>query len=148
MKVFKMLIMSACTIVSVALFAQNSPQQASKAPVQKSEQVKFQCPMKCEGDKTYDKAGKCPKCGMALKEQAVKAAVFSCPMQCEGDKTYDKAGKCPKCGMALKEKAAATTVFSCPMQCEGDKTYDKAGKCPKCGMALKEKKAAHSNHKH
>ena len=29
-------------------------------------EVKYQCPMKCEGDKTYDKPGKCPKCGMDL----------------------------------------------------------------------------------
>lgn len=28
----------------------------------------FACPMKCEGDKTYPQAGKCPKCGMALAE--------------------------------------------------------------------------------
>ncbi len=28
----------------------------------------FACPMKCEGAKTYPSAGKCPKCGMALKE--------------------------------------------------------------------------------
>ena len=28
----------------------------------------YQCPMKCEGDKTYTEEGKCPKCGMALKE--------------------------------------------------------------------------------
>ncbi len=28
----------------------------------------YQCPMKCEGEKTYDKIGKCPKCGMDLKE--------------------------------------------------------------------------------
>ena len=28
----------------------------------------FACPMKCEGDKTYAQAGKCPKCGMALAE--------------------------------------------------------------------------------
>lgn len=28
----------------------------------------YQCPMKCEGDKTYDKAGKCPACGMDLEE--------------------------------------------------------------------------------
>ncbi|MBI1827261.1 MAG: hypothetical protein HY287_03665 [Planctomycetes bacterium] len=27
----------------------------------------YQCPMKCEGEKTYDKPGKCPKCGMELK---------------------------------------------------------------------------------
>ena len=30
--------------------------------------TKYQCPMKCEGDKTYDESGKCPKCGMNLKE--------------------------------------------------------------------------------
>jgi hypothetical protein len=28
----------------------------------------FACPMKCEGDKTYPAAGKCPKCGMDLVE--------------------------------------------------------------------------------
>jgi len=28
----------------------------------------FACPMKCEGDKMYAQAGKCPKCGMALTE--------------------------------------------------------------------------------
>ncbi|HKJ41736.1 MAG TPA: heavy metal-binding domain-containing protein [Sunxiuqinia sp.] len=26
----------------------------------------YQCPMKCEGDKTYDAPGKCPVCGMYL----------------------------------------------------------------------------------
>src|ERR1044072_3786586 len=30
--------------------------------------VKYQCPMKCEGEKTYDKAGKCPMCQMDMKE--------------------------------------------------------------------------------
>jgi len=28
--------------------------------------MKYQCPMKCEEAKTYDKPGKCPKCGMTL----------------------------------------------------------------------------------
>lgn len=28
----------------------------------------YQCPMKDEGDKTYDKPGECPKCGMDLEE--------------------------------------------------------------------------------
>ncbi|MEO7306841.1 MAG: heavy metal-binding domain-containing protein [Ferruginibacter sp.] len=73
----------------------------------------YQCPMKCEGDKTYDKAGKCPKCGMSLAviEKPVAADIYKCPMKCEGDKTYDKAGKCPVCGMSLKNvksKKAAT----------------------------------------
>lgn len=36
----------------------------------KMEVVKlYACPMKCEGDKTYAKAGKCPVCGMNLKEK-------------------------------------------------------------------------------
>lgn len=30
--------------------------------------VKYQCPMKCEGEKTYDAAGTCPMCQMDLKE--------------------------------------------------------------------------------
>tara|TARA_R110002124_G_scaffold227889_2_gene393258 strand:+ start:10896 stop:11129 length:234 start_codon:yes stop_codon:yes gene_type:complete len=31
--------------------------------------TEYQCPMKCEGDKTYtDKDTKCPVCGMKLKE--------------------------------------------------------------------------------
>ena len=27
---------------------------------------KYQCPMKCEGDKTYDSKGNCPVCNMHL----------------------------------------------------------------------------------
>jgi Cu2+-exporting ATPase len=30
--------------------------------------VKYQCPMQCEGEKTYAAAGKCPKCQMDMKE--------------------------------------------------------------------------------
>jgi transcription initiation factor IIE alpha subunit len=78
--------------------------QTGKAKVNQvvKDTVVYQCPMKCEGDKTYDKAGKCPKCNMNLKaiEKPV-VAVYQCPMKCEGDKTYDKAGKCPKCKMNL-----------------------------------------------
>ena len=28
--------------------------------------TKYQCPMKCEGSKTYDAPGKCPVCNMEL----------------------------------------------------------------------------------
>jgi hypothetical protein len=35
----------------------------------------YACPMKCEGDKTYPQAGKCPKCGMDL--QPVEAKGYS-----------------------------------------------------------------------
>ena len=30
--------------------------------------AKYQCPMKCEGDKTYDKPGSCPVCNMDLEK--------------------------------------------------------------------------------
>jgi protein SCO1/2 len=45
--------------------------------VENSEEVavaEYQCPMKCEGDKTYtDKDTKCPVCGMSLKLTESKA---------------------------------------------------------------------------
>jgi hypothetical protein len=45
-------------------------QQPTETPAQQA--AVYQCPMKCEGDKTYTEPGKCPKCGMDLKpvEQA------------------------------------------------------------------------------
>ena len=150
MKAIKMLMMAALTIVSVSLFAQDSTKHKSKMQIM--EQMKYSCPMKCEGEKTYDKPGKCPKCGMDLtksKKEQMKMEVmktYTCPMH--PDVTSDKPGKCSKCGMALKEKVPAVAVYNCPMKCEGDKTYDKPGNCPKCGMALKEQKDDHSNHKH
>jgi Cu(I)/Ag(I) efflux system membrane fusion protein len=30
--------------------------------------MQYACPMKCEGEKTYPAPGKCPVCGMNLKE--------------------------------------------------------------------------------
>lgn len=63
----------------------------------------FYCPMHCEGEKTYNKAGDCPVCGMDLvEEQSLTTATseqWTCPMHPEIVK--DKAGACPKCGMDL-----------------------------------------------
>ncbi|SHJ19279.1 Cu2+-exporting ATPase, partial [Algibacter luteus] len=63
----------------------------------------FYCPMHCEGDKTYDKAGDCPVCGMDLvEEQNLSTATteqWTCPMHPEVVK--DEAGSCPICGMDL-----------------------------------------------
>lgn len=30
--------------------------------------TKYACPMKCEGEKTYDEKGECPKCHMDLEK--------------------------------------------------------------------------------
>lgn len=41
------------------------------------ETVVYQCPMKCEADKTYDEPGSCPVCKMDLKEVTVEKKAVS-----------------------------------------------------------------------
>lgn len=64
----------------------------------------FYCPMHCEGDKTYDKPGDCPVCGMDLVEEqnlssSASGGQWTCPMHPEVVK--DESGSCPICGMDL-----------------------------------------------
>ncbi|MGJ8667581.1 MAG: heavy metal translocating P-type ATPase [Patiriisocius sp.] len=63
----------------------------------------FYCPMHCEGDKTYNKPGDCPVCGMDLVEEvnlsATTSEQWTCPMHPEVIK--DEFGSCPICGMDL-----------------------------------------------
>ncbi len=75
----------------------------------------FYCPMHCEGDKTYDKPGDCPVCGMDLLEQPSfnKKIQYTCPMHPEIIK--DEPGSCPICGMDLVPLKANVE--------EEDKTY-------------------------
>ncbi len=77
----------------------------------------FYCPMHCEGEKMYSKAGDCPVCGMDLVEQPklVQTTQYTCPMHPEVIK--DTAGSCPICGMDLVPVA--------PTDSEEDKTYYK-----------------------
>jgi Cu2+-exporting ATPase len=76
-----------------------------------NENVKYFCPMHCEGDKVYDKPGDCPVCGMHLnKEESVVSSnvIYTCPMHPEVKQ--DHPGNCPKCGMALvPEKGVETS---------------------------------------
>ena len=74
----------------------------------------YYCPMHCEGDKTYDKPGSCPVCGMDLVEQpSVKRVQYTCPMHPEIIR--DEPGSCPICGMDLVPIEADVE--------EEDKTY-------------------------
>ena len=75
----------------------------------------FYCPMRCEGDKTYDKPGDCPVCGMDLIEQPklVNQRTYSCPMHPEIKSTVP--GNCSICGMDL--------VLEKPTQSQENKTY-------------------------
>ena len=78
---------------------------------------KYYCPMHCEGDKVYDKAGDCPVCGMDLVQQptVIQNTQYTCPMHPEI--IQDNPGSCPICGMDL--------VPMEPTQSEEDKTYQK-----------------------
>ena len=63
---------------------------------------KYYCPMHCEGEKTYDKPGQCPICGMNLEKVpslSVKKKQYTCPMHPEIIR--DAPGSCPICGMDL-----------------------------------------------
>ncbi len=59
--------------------------------------ARFYCPMHCEGDKTYDKAGDCPVCGMDL--------VPSQKLMSEEESTYNK----------LMKKLRVAVVFTSPI---------------------------------
>ncbi|MEY3866046.1 MAG: hypothetical protein RL234_1537, partial [Pseudomonadota bacterium] len=66
-------------------------------------QGKYYCPMHCEGEKVYDKAGDCPVCGMDLvkaPDLAVSKTLYTCPMHPEIQQ--DHPGSCPLCGMSLE----------------------------------------------
>jgi len=75
--------------------------------VSSDRRVKYFCPMHCEGDKTYDKPGDCPVCGMHLnKEESLSPpkTIYTCPMHPEVKQ--DHPGNCPKCGMTLVPEKA------------------------------------------
>ena len=107
MKHTKYLLMAFIALcLSASLHAQTTK---SKSKTKKAKTaMHYQCPMKCEGGKTYHKNGKCPVCGMQMKpvKASVAHANYQCPMKCEGDKMYAKAGKCPVCNMDLKKVTA------------------------------------------
>jgi Cu+-exporting ATPase len=134
------------------------------APSSATASGEYYCPMHCEGDKVYDKPGRCPVCNMHLekgreikentaeksccgskkesdKETAPSAAAaageYYCPMHCEGDKVYDKPGDCPVCGMDLVKAPdlnIGKPLYTCPMHPEV--VQEGPGSCPICGMDL------------
>ena len=83
---------------------------------------KFYCPMRCEGDKTYNEPGDCPVCGMHLNK--VESAqtpkpIYTCPMHPEVKK--EGPGSCPKCGMDLVPEKGEDTS-------EEEKAYKRMAK--------------------
>jgi len=105
----------------------SSSEDSDKGKAKKDKHVKqskkgngiFYCPMHCEGDKTYDKPGDCPVCGMDLVEEqnlsSTSSEQWTCPMHPEIVK--DEAGSCPICGMDLVPMEADSSAE--------EKTYKK-----------------------
>lgn len=82
--------------------AERHRQQKEERRAQMPKGATYYCPMHCEGDKTYDKPGDCPVCGMDLVAEAsstIPSTKFTCPMHPEV--ISDDPGACPKCGMDL-----------------------------------------------
>lgn len=116
--------------------------------------MKYHCPMNCEGNKFYNKPGKCPVCGMNLalvdeieggpKDHSLHASASSVCICGDPDCHRECAENC-QCSFQEQNLAMPVVVpsqseqkggFICPMQCEGNKTYPTAGDCPVCGMHL------------
>src|SRR5512135_3533335 len=81
---------------------------APQAPPSGNTQKLYVCTM-C--DYASDKPGKCPECGMNLKEVNKADVSYVCTM-C--NVKSDKPGKCPKCGMTLKMKVAEPAAPAAP----------------------------------
>ncbi|MCF6334783.1 MAG: hypothetical protein L3J12_03475, partial [Spirochaetales bacterium] len=126
----------------------------------------YKCPMSCEGDKTYEKPGSCPVCGMFLKAAGDEedhsghdhsGHDHSSHSHSSNDHTQktlcicgdeDCSGSCKtNCQCTFQELVLNQEVitdvapekngeFICPMRCEDDKTYPEPGSCPVCGMHL------------
>ncbi len=86
---------------------------AKKAAIPHNATGVFYCPMHCEGDKTYNKPGDCPVCGMDLVPQIAAGTQFTCPMHPEV--ISNEPGDCPICGMDLVTIQASES--------EDNKTY-------------------------
>lgn len=85
--------------------AQKHQKKKEERKAKQSSSGTYYCPMHCEGEKTYDKPGDCPVCGMDLVPEAKttsSATEYTCPMHPEV--ISDEPGACPKCGMDLVPK--------------------------------------------
>lgn len=138
-------ILIAILTVGIVSISTIKAQEKAKIQIENTANTAYACPMHCEGEKTYLKAGSCPICNMDLKKVEMKMAeLYVCPMH--SDVKSDKPGTCTKCKMDLKKmemkmdhakmnhnKIAKT--YSCPMH--PDVKSDKPGSCTNCGMDLK-----------
>ncbi|MFN8283337.1 MAG: heavy metal translocating P-type ATPase [Chitinophagales bacterium] len=109
------------TVETKSCCSPHNNQTTDVKPFHKNSNGKYYCPMHCEGDKMYDKAGNCPVCGMNLEkvpELTLQKTQYTCPMHPEIIR--DVAGACPICGMDLIPIVTAVS--------EEDNTYKELSK--------------------
>ena len=58
--------------ITIAAFSFSAVHAKATPNIAIADTVGYRCPMKCEGEKTYDKAGKCPVCNMKLSKLKAK----------------------------------------------------------------------------
>ena len=90
MQTIKMLMIAALTILSASVFAQDTTTIAK----QETEKATYMCPM--HPNVIMDKAGKCPKCGMALTEKKADSETVSYSCSVHSNVVSEKPGTCPK----------------------------------------------------
>ena len=138
------------TLVIISTSAFSQEKAGKKDTTQHATLYSYACPK--HPNFISEKPGKCPQCGMDLKQLSTKEQMkrdvtktYTCPADANVIST--KKGKCPKCGKELhlspkeKMKAEAVKLYACPMH--PGQTSDKAGKCPQCGMDMVETKPNH-----
>lgn len=71
----KLFILSALSLIVIVLIAScgNQTPESKKegSTTEQAANAKYQCPIKCEGEKMHDKPGQCPKCNMNLQQVEV-----------------------------------------------------------------------------
>ncbi len=102
----------------------------------------YYCPMKCEGEKTYDQPGSCPMCNMHLVPAGGdgKEAHIHKGHQHHGHDDHGDAHHDHQHHEVIHDRKEANAAVSdgdeyyCPMH--PDVKQDHPGSCPKCGMDL------------
>jgi len=64
----KVILITLCSIGFFITSCDNKQNKADEKSNISTTDEKYQCPMKCEGEKTYAQQGECPVCHMELKE--------------------------------------------------------------------------------
>ncbi|MCS7372701.1 heavy-metal-associated domain-containing protein, partial [Elizabethkingia anophelis] len=103
--------------------------QQNIAPADKiSPSGQYICPMKCEGEKIYNEAGRCPVCGMFL----APIEDVNTPVKEEKSSCCSTASHQQHQNIATADNISPSGQYICPMKCEGEKIYNEPGRCPVC----------------